>query len=298
MILDKFTLDNTILKVLDIHHEQILKEFKNTYNEDIDLISYTGDISEGFLTKFIEFIELVKQKSKNRILCIILNTPGGSAVAVEKMVEVIRFHYESLYFIVPSSAMSAGTIFCMAGDKIFMDYSSSLGPIDPQIHNGERWVPALGYIDKINELITKSEQGILTDAEFAMLQKLDLGTIRAYEQAKDLSIDLLKKWLVKYKFKSWTIHRTTINKIGQPVTEEEKEMRAKKIAQMLSDNNIWHSHGRFIGIETLKDLLKLEIDDYTSEANLRNCIITYNSLLQEFVAKNNRRVFFHTNLGE
>ena len=217
---------------------------------------------------------------------------------VEKMVEVIRFHYESLYFIVPSSAMSAGTIFCMAGDKIFMDYSSSLGPIDPQIHNGERWVPALGYIDKINELITKSEQGILTDAEFAMLQKLDLGTIRAYEQAKDLSIDLLKKWLVKYKFKSWTIHRTTIDKIGQPVTEEEKEMRAKKIAQMLSDNNIWHSHGRFIGIETLKDLLKLEIDDYTSEANLRNCIITYNSLLQEFVAKNNRRVFFHTNLGE
>ena len=131
-----------------------------------------------------------------------------------------------------------------------------------------------------------------------MLQKLDLGTIRAYEQAKDLSIDLLKKWLVKYKFKSWTIHRTTIDKIGQPVTEEEKEMRAKKIAQMLSDNNIWHSHGRFIGIETLKDLLKLEIDDYTSEANLRNCIITYNSLLQEFVAKNNRRVFFHTNLGE
>ena len=27
--------------------------------------------------------------------------------------------------------MSAGTIWCMSADKIFMDYSSSLGPIDP-----------------------------------------------------------------------------------------------------------------------------------------------------------------------
>ena len=62
---------------------------------------------------------------------VFLNTPGGNAEIVEKLVEIIRFHYKELYFVVPDEAMSAGTIFCLAGDKIFMDYSSSLGPIDP-----------------------------------------------------------------------------------------------------------------------------------------------------------------------
>ena len=62
-----------------------------------------------------------------------------------------------VHFVVPNAAMSAGTIFCMSGDKIYMDYSSSLGPIDPQVpaHDG-RLVPALGYIDKVNEFIEKA----------------------------------------------------------------------------------------------------------------------------------------------
>jgi len=54
--------------------------------------------------------------------------------------------------------MSAGTIFCMAADRIYMDYSSALGPIDPQVPDRENrvLVPALGYLDKVEELIKKS----------------------------------------------------------------------------------------------------------------------------------------------
>jgi ClpP class serine protease len=48
-------------------------------------------------------------------------------------VTVIRKHYKTVNFVVPDYAMSAGTIFCMSGDKIFMDYASALGPIDPQV---------------------------------------------------------------------------------------------------------------------------------------------------------------------
>lgn len=43
-----------------------------------------------------------------------------------------------------------------SGDKICMDYSSALGPIDPQVFNGELWVPALGYLEKVEELVAKS----------------------------------------------------------------------------------------------------------------------------------------------
>jgi len=53
--------------------------------------------------------------------------------------------------------------------------------------------------------------------------------LRGYEQAKSLTIELLKKWLVKYKFKNWDTHKTNPDLIGQPVTLEQKEQRAKEI---------------------------------------------------------------------
>ncbi|MDT4842664.1 Serine dehydrogenase proteinase [compost metagenome] len=225
-------------------------------------------------------------------ICIVLATPGGVVEAVEKMVEVTRHHFSEVFFVVPTAAMSAGTIFCMSGDKIFMDYTSSLGPIDPQVPLSDgQLVPALGYIDKVNELIEKSAQGKLTDAEFMMLQRLDLATLRRYEQARDLSVSLLKQWLVKYKFKDWTAHRT--NNPGQPVTLQEKEARAEQIAKDLSDNNRWHSHGRMIGINTLTTGLKLEIEDYSQDDQLRQNLRIYSELLAEHTERQQAVFMLH-----
>ena len=42
-------------------------------------------------------------------------------------------------------------------DNIYMNYYSTLGPIDPQVPNKEgHLVAALGYLDKINELLEKA----------------------------------------------------------------------------------------------------------------------------------------------
>jgi len=123
---------------------------------DSDVIFFYGVISPGIIKNFRDFIETLKSDAVRRdVLTIFLNTPCGSVETVEKLVDIIRHHYNKLHFIVPDAAMSAGTIFCMAGDKIFMDYSSSLGPIDPQVWNGKQWVPALGYLDKVAELIKR-----------------------------------------------------------------------------------------------------------------------------------------------
>lgn len=297
LILNYNDLDSTIMEVLGIYIKEIQEEFEKTYNSKIDIFSYTGNIEEMVVGKFREFVEEIKnKKSKSKTLVMILYTPGGSAIAVEQMVNIMRYNYKEIYFIVPESAMSAGTILCMSGDKIFMDYSSSLGPIDPQVRNDDnKWVAALGYIDKIEELIKKSKDGIMSDAEFAMLQKIDLGTIRAYEQARDLSINLLEVWLAKYKFKDWHEHRT--HSVGNKVTMAEKNERAKEIAEMLSDNKKWHTHGRHINIAMLKGL-KLEIEDYSKKYELRNKILKYHKLLMEYVQKIDRRIFLHTDFKE
>lgn len=204
------------------------------------------------------------------------------------MVNVTRHHYTEVEFVVPDYAFSAGTLFCMSGDKIHMDYSSSLGPIDPQVPVKGDYVPALGYLDKVNEMIGKAE---LSMAEIIMLQQQDLAMLRYYEQARDLTISLLKEWLVKYKFRNWNTHRT--HEVGQPVTEEQKEERAREIAQDLGDNKKWHSHGRHIGIKALQ-ALRLDIEDYSNEDETRNLIREYNEIVTGYIAQKSFPVFLHS----
>lgn len=281
-------LDEVIFDVVKKSEEEVERLL------DCDLLYYFGELRTFSIAYFRAAVEkLASLSDKKKAIGICLTTPGGQAEAVEKMVEIVRHHYDEVYFIVAREAMSAGTIFCMSGDKIFMDYSSSLGPIDPQVPDREQkiLVPALGYLDKIAELIEKSRNNTITPAEFAILQAQDLAMIRFYEQARELSINLLKQWLTKYKFKDWTNHRTT--NPGAPVTDAEKEARAEEIANLLSDNTHWHSHGRMIGIGTLRSVLRLEIDDFGADVAMRDAIRRYSDTLTDYLMRHQQQFYIY-----
>jgi hypothetical protein len=175
-----------------------------------------------------------------------------------------------------------------------MDYSSSLGPIDPQVlaPDGSGYVAALGYLDKVTEITNK---GDLTPADVVFLKGLDLAKLALYEQAKNLSIDLLKKWLVEHKFSNWEVHRTTHP--GRAVTDEEKMARAGEIATALSDHKKWFSHGRALDIHKLKEL-RLEIDDYSQDDSLRSAIRGYNDLLTAYTDRMGLPFYLHSHLTE
>lgn len=260
-----------------------------------DVIHYYGPIFPSVQKPFRDFIEKLKADGTSRDrLIVFLSTPGGSAETVEKLVEIIRFHYKEVYFVVPDEAMSAGTIFCMSGDKIYMDYTSSLGPIDPQIHNGKDWVPALGYLDQVERMIQRSAAGNITDAELLIFQNQDLAMLSRYEQAKNLTVTLLKKWLVEYKFKDWTTHETSPTLLGQPVSQDQKVQRAEEIATLLSDNKLWHSHGRMIGVSTIQTVLRLKVEDYSKNADLRGKVLGYNDLLMDYITRHEYAHFLHS----
>ena len=284
----KPALDDQIHRLL----EERLKALEDHFQADV--LTYFGPF-EGGESSFLKIIEeLVDDPDKKDKIYIVLTTGGGSATVVERLVNILRQHYTEVNFIVPDYAYSAGTIFCMSGDNILMDYFSVLGPIDPQVQNKEgRLVAALGYLDKINQLIEKAQNNTLTQAEFIILKDFDLAELRGYEQAKDLTIALLEKWLVKYKFKNWATHRTNPVKIGQNVTDEEKVERAKEIADHLSNNNKWKSHGRPINIEALKEL-RLEIDDYSNNADRRKVIRDYYEVVADYVNSRDFRIFVQT----
>lgn len=156
---------------------------------------------------------------------------------------------------------------------------------------GKYLVPALGYLDKVEELVKKSQDGTIAPGELAILIRQDLAMLRYYEQARELSKALLRAWLTQYKFKDWVLHRTT--NPGTPVTPQDKENRADEIAALLSNNNEWHSHGRMIGMEKLRKVLRLEIDDFETDKDLRDQIRLYSDTLSEYLGRHGHDFFMH-----
>ena len=112
-----------------------------------------------------------------------------------------------------------------------------------------------------------------------------------FEQARDLSIDLLKKWLVEYKFKNWTHHRTRGG--NAEVTDQERSERAEQIARDLADHKRWRSHGRSLDIAKLTEL-RIEIDDFSDDVELRNAIRGYNDPLTGFVDRTRIDFILHS----
>lgn len=280
-MLMKSPIDDTLRLMLQAKLEA-LEQYLNA-----DVFVYYGSLVPVSANMFAKLVEDLKADAVKRDkLYVILTTLGGSAEIVERYVNILRHHYSEVNFIVPDYAYSAGTIFCMSGDSILMDYISVLGPIDPQVPNKDnRYVAALGYLDKINEFIDKAANGTLTKAELIWLKELDLGEIRSFEQARDLTTDLLTKWLVNYKFKNWTQHHN-----GTEVTQDDKKERAAEIAKELSDNKKWKSHGKGISIAELR-ALKLKIEDYGEDERLRSLIRDYYNAMDEYVRMKNINLF-------
>ena len=266
----------------------LLKELESELGADIATVF--GPILDGSDNHLHAALQTITPSPKKKI-AIILDTPGGVVEVVERMVEIIRHHYQEVAFIVPDRAMSAGTVFAMSGDEIMMDYFSRLGPVDPQVVKDNRLVPALSYLVQFKRLIRKANKGVLSTAEFALLTKFDLAEIHQYEQARSLTMSLLEKWLVKYKFKNWDVTESTKTK----VTDELRQKRAREIAMTLSSNLKWQSHGRGISMDTLRsDGIKLLIDDFSKNQNLSRLIRDYFALIQDFMRTRGMPQFIHT----
>ena len=256
-----------------------------------DVCWYCGPINSAFISLWPKVVEsIASQPDKRDTIAIFLTTGGGSAEIAEQAVDIVRHFYPKVFFVVPQFAMSAGTILCLSGDEVFMRYTSCLGPIDPQVEVNGEYVSANGYLDKVSEYIEKSRKNELTSAELQVLLSLDLGKLAKFEQAANLAKDLVKTWLIRHKFSSWTHHKSS----GKEVTLSDKENRAEEIVEKLGDNKFWHSHGRRIGMKTLEDILKIQIEDLEEDKSLDELVCSYHQALIDCMEKHKYLAFFHT----
>lgn len=90
----------------------------------------------------------------NRGLLLILHTPGGMAEAAQTIVDYLRSKFTAIDIVVPTYAMSAGTMIALGCDRIVMGRQSQLGPTDPQLIVGNRPFSAHSIVDQFEEAKT------------------------------------------------------------------------------------------------------------------------------------------------
>jgi membrane-bound ClpP family serine protease len=93
---------------------------------DADIFAYIGPIFSPFDSEIRKVIATISPRKAR--LCVVLETEGGSIETTERIGNLFRHFYKEVWFVVPSYAMSAGTVLAMSGDRIWMDYYSVLGP--------------------------------------------------------------------------------------------------------------------------------------------------------------------------
>ena len=271
--------------IVEYHLGTALESIGDYFNADVFML--LGPIRYGVDDALRKLIEKKDSASRKSRLLVILETTGGIVDVAQRIAETFRYHYpDDVQFLIPNFAFSAGTVLAMSGNDILMDYYSVLGPIDPQIENKSRTglVPATGYLIQYERLIKKAADPNqkLTSAELHyFIEHFDPAELYYYEQARNLSISLLKEWLVNYKFKYW---KKTSSR-GKQVSKRMKTQRAASIARKLSDTDKWLSHGRGISKDVLINDLKLEITDFGADQEFDNRIKLYYNTLKDYMIK-------------
>jgi hypothetical protein len=265
-----------------------LREIETKF--DADVLTYVGPIFHTVDDRIKDAVEELK-RHKPRLL-FILETNGGFAEVTRRISDALRHHYRTIDFLIPSHAMSAGTILAMSGDSIWMNYYSVLGPIDPQVpsQDGRRLIPALGSLIRYEELLDKANKGTAGAGDLEILLSFNQAELYSFEQARALSISLLEEWLAKYKFKNWT--ETERRRL--PVTTAMKKQRAREIASSLNDVKRWNSHGIGISMQVLRRELKLKIDDFGKDKELDRCVRQYHKLLLDYMGSTQQVSSVHT----
>ena len=257
-----------------------------------DVLVYASDINKAkamIAMNYSDILPITDQLANlhGERLDLILETPGGSGEVAEDIVRILRSRYEDIGIIVPGWAKSAGTIVALSADEILMSPSSALGPIDAQLLWQGKVFSAGALLEGFEKIKSEVEEsGTLNKAYIPILQGISPGDLQSAENALAFSRTLVTEWLAKYKFRQWNTHSST----KQPVTQEEKENRAKDIASQLCNASKWLTHGRSIRLDDLESM-GLRITDYSRNKDLGDAINRYYALLQMTFESNIYKLF-------
>jgi len=219
-----------------------------------------------------------------------IETPGGSAATAEEIVVYLRNKFDHVSFVVSGEAKSAGTIMVLSADEILMTETGSLGPIDAQVRIGRSFVSAYDYIEWTKQKSKKAKKvGRLNPFDAVMIAQISPGELSGVLHAFKYAEDLVRDWLVKYKFKNWAVTKTR----QIPVTDAMKMQRAREIARELINHAKWRLHGRSIKASNLSEI-GLEITRVENDPALSDIVYRIQTVCRLLFGSTNTYKIFAT----
>ena len=202
----------------------------------------------------------------DRTLTLILHTPGGNVNAAESLVEYLRSKFRRIEVIVPTFALSAGTMITLASDLIIMGRQSQLGPIDPQMPYSGRYVSAQAIVDQFQLAKREIEKNLTSAHVWApILTSLGPSLILESQNALQYGEEMVSRWLEKFMFSG--------------IEEESvRRTKAKKVARYFNDATRHKSHGRRINRDEARGLEVL-VDDLEKDQLLQDGVLTIYHLM-------------------
>jgi ATP-dependent protease ClpP protease subunit len=136
-------------------------------------------------------------------LSLILHTPGGMTNATETLVEYIHTKFDYVETIIPTFAMSAGTMIALSSDAIIMGRQSQLGPIDPQMLIGGKTVSARSIYAQFEKAKNDIHENVINAHLWApILGSMSPGLLIEASKANDYSEEIVKNWLERKNIKN------------------------------------------------------------------------------------------------
>ncbi|WP_096359516.1 MULTISPECIES: SDH family Clp fold serine proteinase [unclassified Microbacterium] len=228
-------LDEAIATLAQIRDRNVLVYFSSFLQK--------GDVPPGHIIMMPEdvngFMAAFHGMDKTKGLTVLMHTPGGATMAVQSLVEYTRSMFNDVEVIVPAFAMSAGTMYALASDRIILGRQSQLGPIDPQLSIAGRQHSARSIVEQFDqarrEIVGDASAGTPADPFAANLWAPILGSfapslLQFANDQLDFSESMVAGWLERYMFAGDT---------GKAVA----------VANFFNDASQHKSHDKRIGVD-------------------------------------------------
>jgi hypothetical protein len=190
-------------------------------------------------------------------LDILLHSPGGSPEAAASIVRYLRTKFSHVRVFIPLAAMSAATMWALAGDVIVMGKHSQLGPIDPQMVSGAWTAPAHAILRQFDQAKDECSDPSRLGAWIPILQQYGPALIQQCEDAEALALRLVREWLEQYMFSS----------------DPDATRKAEDIAGYFANHEIHRSHALGIDREQARDQGVL-VEDLEWDQALQDAVLS------------------------
>ena len=190
-------------------------------------------------------------------LLLLLHTPGGLPEAAQTIVSYLRSKYANVHAVIPTYAMSAGTMVALGCDRIIMGRQSQLGPTDPQLIVGQRPFSAHSIVSQFDQAKNQIIQNPVTAHAWApVLRTFGPALLEEARKSLEYTRSLVENWLEQYMFRA----------------RHDSAALAMRVAAHFG-GPAHGSHGRRIGREEARQQ-DLDVVDLEDNQDLQEAVLT------------------------